>query len=73
MSEATARTNGRRSKIRSHVEHVLAHQKSRMGMFVRTIGIARATAKIGTVNLAYNITPYVWPVKKRRQHNAMPG
>ncbi len=43
MSEATARANGRRSKIRAFIEHVFAHQKSRMGLFVRTIGIARAT------------------------------
>ena len=64
MSEATARANGRRSKIRSRVEHVFAHQKSRMGMFVRTIGIARATMKIGMINLAYNISRYVWHEKK---------
>ncbi|MBM7329503.1 hypothetical protein JS562_41590 [Agrobacterium sp. S2] len=59
MSKATARANGRRSKIRYRVEHVFAHQKSRMGMFVRTIGIARATMKIGMINLAYN-SRYVW-------------
>ncbi len=64
MSEATARANGRRSKIRSRIEHVFAHQKSRMGMFVRTIGIARAIMKIGMVNLAYNISRYVWHEKK---------
>ena len=64
MSEATVRANGRRSKIRSRIEHVFAHQKSRMGMFVRTIGIARATMKIGMVNLAYNISRYVWHEKK---------
>jgi len=33
-----ARTNGRKSKIRSKVEHVFAHQKQRMGMVIRTIG-----------------------------------
>jgi transposase, IS5 family len=60
MSEATARANGRRSKIRAFVEHVFAHQKSRMGLFVRTIGIARARTKIGMANLAYNLTRYVW-------------
>lgn len=42
------------------IEHVFAHQKSRMGLFVRTIGIARATMKIGMANLAYSITRYVW-------------
>jgi hypothetical protein len=26
-----------------------------MGLFIRTIGIARATAKIGMANLVYNI------------------
>jgi len=60
MSEATSRANGRRSKIRAFVEHVFAQQKSRMGLFVRTIGIARARTKIGMVNLAYNLTRFVW-------------
>jgi IS5 family transposase len=60
MSEAMARANGRRSKIRAFVEHVFAQQKSRMGLFVRTIGIARARTKIGMANLAYNLTRYVW-------------
>jgi len=60
MSEAMARANGRRSKIRAFVEHVFAQQKSRMGLFVRTIGVARARTKIGMANLAYNLTRYVW-------------
>lgn len=60
MSEAMARANGRRSKIRAFVEHVFAQQKSRMGLFVRTIGIARACTKIGMANLAYNLTRFVW-------------
>lgn len=30
-------------------------QKSRMGLFIRTIGITRATTKIGLANLAYNM------------------
>lgn len=47
MSEAMARANGRRSKIHAFVEHVFAQQKTRMGLFVRTIGIARARTKIG--------------------------
>lgn len=60
MSEATSRANGRRSKVRAFVEHVFAQQKSRMGLFVRTIGMARARAKIGMANLAYNLTRFVW-------------
>ncbi|SJM34852.1 hypothetical protein BQ8482_530022 [Mesorhizobium delmotii] len=44
-----ARANGRRSKDCAFVEHVFAQQKSRMGLIVRTIGIARARTKIGMV------------------------
>ena len=60
MSKLTARANGRRSKSRSLVEHVFAQQKSRMKLFVRMIGIARARTKIGMANLAYNFTRFVW-------------
>ena len=59
-STALSRANGRRSKIRAFVEHVFAQQKSRMGLFVRTIGMARARTKIGMANLAYNLTRFVW-------------
>ena len=43
MPEAIRRANNAKSKIRSRVEHVFAEQKDRMGLFIRTIGIARAT------------------------------
>ena len=49
------RANAAKSKIRSRVEHVFAEQKHRMDLFIRTIGIARATTKIGLANLVYNI------------------
>ena len=60
MSEAMSRANGRRSKIRAHVEHVFARQKAQMKLFVRTIGMARARTKIGLANIAYNLKRYVW-------------
>ena len=60
MGEATSRATGRRSRIRAFVEHVFAQQKSRMGLFIRTIGMARARTKIGMANLAYNLTRFVW-------------
>ena len=31
-----------------------------MGLVVRTIGIARATVKIGLANIAYNMKRAVW-------------
>lgn len=42
------------------IEHVFAGQKHRMGLFIRTIGIARARIKIGMANLAYNFQRLVW-------------
>jgi transposase, IS5 family len=48
--------NKTRSKVRARVEHVFGVQHNSMGgKFVRTIGIARATVKIGMQNLAYNM------------------
>ncbi len=55
-----SRANGRRSKVRSAIEQVFARQKGPMGLFVRTIGIARAKAKISMANLAYNLMRFVW-------------
>jgi hypothetical protein len=54
-AEAVRRPDATTSKIRWRVEHVCAEQKDRMGLFIRTIGIARATMKIGLANLVYNI------------------
>ncbi len=48
--------NKTRSKVRARVEHVFGNQHNSMGTkLVRTIGIARATVKIGMQNLAYNM------------------
>jgi len=55
MPRRTARANARKSAVRSAVEHVFARQKGPMGLFIRTIGIARARTKIGLANLTYNL------------------
>jgi transposase, IS5 family len=60
MPTNVARANGAKSKVRSAVEHVFARQKGPMGLFVRTIGIARATVKIGLANIVYNMKRTVW-------------
>jgi hypothetical protein len=60
MHETMRRANNAKSKIRSRVEHVFAAQKDRMGLFIRTIGIARATTKIGMANLVYNIKRFIF-------------
>lgn len=60
MSAARSKANAARSRVRARVEHVFATQKERMGLFVRTIGLAWATTKIGMANLAYNMRRPVW-------------
>jgi len=55
MPEATWHANNLKSKVRSRVEHVFAEQKSCMGLFIRTVGIARATTRIGLASILYNM------------------
>ena len=60
MPARTAKANIKKSKVRAHIEHVFAEQKARMGLFVRTIGLARATTKIGLANLVHNMRRLLW-------------
>ena len=54
MPERIARANAAKSAVRAKVEHVFSHQKNRYGLFIRTIGLARARTKLTLANLAYN-------------------
>ena len=48
--------NKEKSRTRARVEHIFGFVENSMnGSFVRNIGIARAKAKIGMMNLTYNI------------------
>ncbi|MGY0782727.1 transposase [Azospirillum argentinense] len=58
MLEPHQHANRTRSAVRSAV--VFADQKARMGLFIRTIGLGRATVKIGLANLAYNFRRLIW-------------
>jgi IS5 family transposase len=60
MPKRTSRANAAKSVLRSKVEHVFAHQKARMCMTIRTIGLARAKAAITLANTAYNMTRWRW-------------
>jgi hypothetical protein len=60
MLEAIARANGKKSKVRAFVEHVFVRQKGPMALVIRTIGLTRATMKIGLANLAYNMKRMLW-------------
>jgi|SRR5215213_581765 len=65
MPVNVARANGAKSKVRAAVEHVFARQKGPMGLVVRTIGLARASVKIGLANLVYNMRRAVWLTQQR--------
>ena len=60
MPKRTSRANAATPAPRSKVEHVFAHQKARMRLTIRTIGIARAEAAITLANMAYNMTRWRW-------------
>ena len=60
LTEPRARANAARSRVRSKIEHVFGAQKTRMNLFIRTIGIARARTKIGMANLVYNMHRLAW-------------
>ena len=60
MPQKTSRANGRKSTVRSRVEHVFAQQKARTGLAIRTIGLARARAAITLANIADNMTRLRW-------------
>jgi transposase, IS5 family len=52
-------SNKIKSKIRARVEHVFGFMEQSMrGLFIRSIGLVRATAIIGLINLTYNIFRY---------------
>lgn len=67
MSERLRAANAKKSRVRAKVEQVFAHQKNRFGLFIRTIGLARAEAKLTLANLAYNFDRLVF---NERRFNA---
>ena len=57
------RRNKQRSKTRVRVEHVFGAQKNEQHMrLIRTIGLARAQAKVGLTNLVYNMKRFAYLV-----------
>jgi len=56
LTEEQKASNKEKSKTRVRVEHIFGFVENSMhGSFVRTIGFAGAKAKIGMMNLTYNI------------------
>lgn len=56
LTEAQKRSNTEKSRIRARVEHVFGAMENEMGgIFLRSIGAARAKVGVGLMNLAYNL------------------
>jgi transposase, IS5 family len=60
MPPHLARGNARRARVRVAIEHVFAAQKCRLGLVIRSVGLARATARLGLANLVTNMTRLAW-------------
>jgi IS5 family transposase len=67
LTEAQRRHNRHKSKIRALVEHIFGFMENSMnGIFLRCIGIKRATCQIGLANLTYIICRYVQLIRMNR-------
>jgi len=64
LTDEQKASNRIKSKTRARVEHVFGAQHAMGGHIVRTIGIARARAKIGMMILVYNMKRLVQLVKR---------
>lgn len=56
LTERDKQANKRKSKIRVRVEHVFGSISNEQGgLYFRVIGLARTTAKVGLMNMVYNM------------------
>jgi IS5 family transposase len=61
LTEEQKATNREKSRVRARVEHVFGFMTVSMGgIFIRTIGMARAKAGIARRNMAYNLKRYAY-------------
>ena len=56
LTEEQKESNCVKSKVRARIEHIFGFiENNTNGSFIRTIGIKRATAVVGLMNLTYNM------------------
>ncbi|MGB0880376.1 MAG: transposase [Polaribacter sp.] len=59
LTEQQIASNKEKSKTRARVEHVFGFMENSMNkLYVRSIGMKRATGFVGLVNLVYNLFRY---------------
>ena len=58
--------NTARSRVRARVEHVFWQMENGMGgMFLRSVGLARAKVGVALMNLAYNLRRVEWLIRSK--------
>lgn len=60
LTEREQEQNRRKSRVRARVEHVFAQIEAMYGGVIRCIGRLRAAAKIGLLNLVYNMKRFAY-------------
>jgi transposase, IS5 family len=64
LTDEQKNSNKEKSKTRARVEHVFGFMEQSMnGLFIRSVGIVRATGIIGLINLTYNLFRYEQTVR----------
>ena len=59
LTEEQKASNKKKSKVRARVEHVFGFMEQSMnGLCLRSVGMVRAKAMIGLINLTYNLFRY---------------
>ena len=70
LPERSREANRKKSRVRARVEHVFGHQQAMGGKLVRTVGLDRASCKIGMMNLVFNLRRFAWLCAHRPQSPA---
>lgn len=66
LTEEQEISNTAKSRVRARVEHVFGHMTNSMGgIFLKTIGAARAKVGVGLMNLTYNLTRIEVLIRKK--------
>lgn len=68
LTNAQIKKNRKKSKVRARVEHVFGFMENSMhGMYIRCVGIVRATGTIGLMNLTYNMFRAMYLMKNKKR------
>lgn len=72
LTDEQKASNTEKSRVRSRVEHIFGFMENSMnGMYINSIGIKRATAIIGLMNLTYNMYRKIQLLALQRENYAL--